>query len=297
VDSGTEFSVTGMGELLELMTEEQLPQNDIKAIFFDVDGTLLGLDGSYSSATKLAIKNIKEKDIKAGIASGRPYFAARHIVYELGLDDLGIFCAGASLYLPSQNRVLSQAELPRKTATTVIACLRTLNVHYEIYTSEHYYIEQNNLDEIRRVHTQHLRCDALDKDFDSVIAESSVIKLLAAVNSRDKFSVLHDLEKRFPSLDFAYAGIAAYPDWLFVSITDPSACREKAFAKMLTFHGIAASQVMSFGDAQSDCVFLKNAGIGVAMGNAGDEVKAIADIVTKPVWDDGIAYALSRLIS
>ena len=60
--------------------------------------------------------------------------------------------------------------------------------------------------------------------------------------------------------------------------------------------GIERSEVMSFGDAQNDLTMIKWAQIGVAMGNAVDEVKAEADYVTGDNNSDGIADALERLV-
>ena len=59
-------------------------------------------------------------------------------------------------------------------------------------------------------------------------------------------------------------------------------------------HGLESSEIMAFGDGDNDIDMLKFAGIGVAMGNAGDAVKAAADYVTASVDDDGIEKALEH---
>lgn len=56
--------------------------------------------------------------------------------------------------------------------------------------------------------------------------------------------------------------------------------------------GWTAEEVMAFGDGENDAEMLKLAGIGVAMGNSADEVKALADYVTGDVDDDGVSQAL-----
>ena len=63
-----------------------------------------------------------------------------------------------------------------------------------------------------------------------------------------------------------------------------------------TVLGIAHAQVISFGDAANDIPMLREAGMGVAMGNAADAVKAAADMVTLSNNDDGIAAALEKLL-
>ena len=58
--------------------------------------------------------------------------------------------------------------------------------------------------------------------------------------------------------------------------------------------GIAPEEIIAFGDAENDLDMLRYAGIGVAMGNADEEVKAVADYVTADVDDDGIEKALKH---
>ena len=59
-------------------------------------------------------------------------------------------------------------------------------------------------------------------------------------------------------------------------------------------NGLKREEIMAFGDGENDIDMLKFAGIGVAMGNASDEVKAAADYVTDSVDADGIAKALKH---
>ena len=53
-------------------------------------------------------------------------------------------------------------------------------------------------------------------------------------------------------------------------------------------------EIMAFGDAENDIDMLEYAGIGIAMGNGDDGVKAVADFVTRDIDEDGIAYALKH---
>ena len=62
--------------------------------------------------------------------------------------------------------------------------------------------------------------------------------------------------------------------------------------KIIEYYGISLHETMAFGDGGNDMAMLRHAGIGVAMGNAGDEVKEAADYVTDSVDDDGVMNAL-----
>ena len=84
-------------------------------------------------------------------------------------------------------------------------------------------------------------------------------------------------------------------DWYF-EFTAPGIDKARALRGALPKLGIDASEVVSFGDGQNDKSMIEWAGIGVAMGNAIDEVKAVAQMVTANNNEDGIAVALDQLL-
>lgn len=282
---------------LEEISEADLPTQPIKLVFFDIDGTLLGLDGTYSQATLREIKRIQALGIHTAVASGRPYFAARYLVEELNLAEAGSFCTGAHLYRPRDNTTVAVNALSTAVCCELLAVLRSSDLHYELYTDTDYYHEHpQRRRTIIDTHAFHLRKPAISCDFDEIICRQPVIKFLAAVDNLAEQEKLFAIERQFPHLQFAYATVAAHPEWLFASIVDQSACKTQAFAVLLAHYQLNAKEVMSFGDAQSDKVFLQKAGLGIAMGNANEDVKLCANYITRAVWDDGVAYALARLI-
>lgn len=282
---------------LEHIADKDLPNTAIKLVYFDIDGTVLNQHGEYPSQLRAAITRIQNLGVKTAVASGRPLFAAQWVVDDLGLDAPGVFCTGAHIYEPRQQRHLLQQFLPVSTLHKLMGAIRDLDFYYELYTAEHFYIERDNAAYIRVTHAQHLRVSPCVKYFDDIIGQEPVIKLLIGANQQAEIDALYVLERSFAEdCIFAYAKLPAYPDWLFASIIDKRADKKVAFNYLLDHHQLSAEQVMSFGDAQSDKQFLQAAGVGVAMGNAADDVQAVARFTTKAVWDNGIAYALQRLI-
>lgn len=285
-----------MSKVLAELGVNDLPETAVKLIFFDIDGTLLDREGGYGAALKSAIRRVQAKGIKTAIASGRPHFAARFLIDDLLLQSPGVFCTGAHVYDPVTHHVLHAATIAKSLVEQLTCEVRRLGIYYELYTENNFYVEREFASEIRNTHAQHLRCHPLFKNFDEVIAAEPIYKLLIGADQTRDAASLQYLETKFPQLIFAYAGLPAHPQWLFASIIDRRADKLAAFNLLLGHHNISAENVMSFGDAQSDMVFIQAAGVGVAMGNATSAVKAVANYVTKPVWEDGIAYALQRLI-
>lgn len=79
---------------------------------------------------------------------------------------------------------------------------------------------------------------------------------------------------------------------LFTDIVPRGGSKQVGMEKLLAHFGIRREECMAFGDGGNDIPMLRYAGIGVAMGNAREEVKAAADYVTSSVDEDGIAMAL-----
>ncbi len=268
---------------------------DIRLAFFDIDGTLLDSRGQIHPQLYSAIAHLKSKGIKTAIASGRPYFAARFLVDELGINDAGMFYTGAHLFDPRSQQTLLEVPLPSADALAVVQAAQRLDLYAEAYTPTGFYLPQHT--EISRVHAAHLRVNPELSDLTSVVMHNNVSKLLVGVNRVTQGDKISLLEQQFPQLIFARAYLAAYPDWQFASVIAGAATKQRAFDFFLDHHQLAAHQVIAFGDAESDMDFLQMAGIGVAMGNANENVKAVADWVTKSADDAGVAYALEQLFS
>ncbi len=270
---------------------DQQFDHPIKLAFFDVDGTLLGLDGAYTSRLAQSISRVQALGVKTAIASGRPKYAARFLIEQLGLTAAGCFCTGAHLDDPKNGRSLAQHSLKSELVERLLIYAQKTKLYAELCFGDDFFVEQRP--EISLLHSEHLRCVPKQvQSLLSVLERGPVLKLLFAVTDQDAHQLLYQMERDFPEAVFAYAKMAAKPDWLFVSVISGEACKRRGFQQLLDYHQVKSEETIAFGDAQSDKIFLELAGVGVAMGNANDDVKAVADIETLPVWDDGVAVVL-----
>lgn len=281
----------------QLLAEvESSVKADIRVAFFDIDGTLLDRDGRYSSNLKNEFARIRALGVRTAIASGRPHFAARFLMQDLGLTDPGVFCTGAQVYAPESGETLLSATMPSDYCLRLLQRLRELPIYYELYGLNDFYIETSYASEVRETHAHHLRRRPQIGPLDVVVNGSGLLKWVLGIRKDEPQDLLGQLENEFPEFAFAYAAFPACPDWRFVNVIARDACKEKAFTWLLDYYDVRPEQVASFGDSHSDEIFLRSAGYGVAMGNASDEVKSVARYVTRNSWEDGVAYALARLI-
>lgn len=282
----------------QLLTEldTSVSKADIRVAFFDIDGTLLDRNGRYSDNLKHQMARIRALGVRTAIASGRPHFAAQFLVDDLGLVDTGVFCTGAQVYSPETGQTLFSAAMRSEDCRRLLLRLRGLPIYYELYGLNDFYIETGYAAEVTEVHAHHLRRQPLRGPLDKVVEEQSLLKWVLGVRKDDEGDLLAQLEREFPQFAFAYAAFPACPEWRFVNVIALEACKKRAFGWLMDYYQVKPEQVASFGDSHSDETFLRLAGYGVAMGNAADEVKAVARFVTRNSWDDGVAYALARLI-
>lgn len=268
-------------------------------IFFDVDGTLLNTQGQYSPGLKQQLLRLHTQGVKLAVASGRPSIAAQFLFDELPLHSAGCFCTGAELYNPQTQQHLQCHSLDKLAVAQLYQQVQRSGLYCEFYTPG-YYTAMPSLDESHRalteIHSQHLRVKPRTQHAAAVLeSQEPVLKLLLGANEQTHGKQLHTLVDDFPQFDFAFAHFLAYPGWLFASVVSSAADKNQGFTQLLDYHQVESKHVMAFGDSHSDVMFLNNAGLGIAMGNARDEIKTQADMATFAADDDGVARTLAML--
>lgn len=268
----------------------------IQVAFFDIDNTLLAANLPPSAATKKQIARIQHLGVQTAVASGRPLFAAQEIIQALNLVAAGSFFNGALIYEPLTETVLHESPLDTAIIDEVIAYCHSHALYLELYCIDGYHVAQDH--PYRAVHKMYLQHEANISNLAATANETAVYKLLTVIDENDPkaMSNLAQLKSQFPQLRFAAGHGSDHPHLHFVSITDMSADKEKVFEQLLCFYDVDAQQVFAIGDSESDRTFIDSAGVGVAMGNASNFVKDVADYHTKTVGEDGVAHALQVLI-
>ncbi len=260
---------------------------------FDIDGTLIGKSGEISERTIRAIAELKERGVKVALASGRPAFAARRYAEILSVNDVSMFFSGSFIENPSTGEVFEAMELSADDLKALTVFAEEKDCQLEFYTAQGFYVRQRN--ELLDIHISYLEHEPL-----GVLAElpggSQVVKVgLMFRSSAHELKAIEDLRASFPDLTILVSYGAADPDIAFVNITHKKATRENAFAMLNQAHGVRPEQVICFGDAEADKPFISLAGMGVAMANAPESVRAVADRVAPDVEEDGVAVVLAEV--
>lgn len=255
----------------------------IKALFFDVDGTLVSFQThNVPQSTCDALRRAREKGVKIFTATGRPRQLLDNIPEVEQLMDGYILATGALCTYGDE--VVRKDVIPEDEVRDVVRFCTELGVPTVVVGTNDIQIVNRN-DEFNHVFRDMLKVkyNKFDVPLDEVIAQG-VLQITPFLTPDEERRLL-------PSLP-GCTSARWYPT--FCDITSAAADKANGICSIAQHLGIDLSETMAFGDGGNDISMLQTVGTGVAMGNALDEVKAHADYVTTDVDNDGVKNALEH---
>ena len=274
---------------------------DIKLIALDLDGTLLNSQKQISGRNLAALEKAAEAGIWIVPSTGRFYKGMPEIVRKLSIVRYVITINGAEVYDAAQDRALYRAEIQPLLADKLYAYMDTLPVIYDCYQNgwgwmdsrqyaqiDDFLEEPHQLDMTKRLRTpvESFRKTMLERNLP--IQKSQMFFRRADLPRREE--ELKRMPELFPELTVSSA---SYNN---IEINSCDAGKGRALRELCRVLEIPVSKAMAFGDEHNDVSMLRDAGVGVAMGNASPEVQAQADLVTSSNDDDGVAAAIERYV-
>jgi Cof subfamily protein (haloacid dehalogenase superfamily) len=250
-----------------------------KAIFFDIDGTLVSFKThSIPASTKKAIYQLKKKGIKVIISTGRAF---RNIDNLEDLEFDGFITANGSCCLDPKGEIIVQYLLSKENLGNLAYFLEEKPFPCTFMTNKGNFISCT--DDLTRSVYQLVNLPTPPVKSVFEIIGHDVFQLSAFINRELETKllthILTDCE-----------GSRWHPS--FVDFNAKNCNKATGMDNFLTYFDIDREHTMVFGDGGNDISILKHAAIGIAMGNANDEVKAAANYVTDSVDEDGISNAL-----
>lgn len=257
----------------------------IKALFFDIDGTLVSfLSHHIPQSTVDAITEAKAKGIRIYIATGRPIQIIDNLSQIEHLVDGYVTTNGAYCFVDrnNQRQEITCHDIPTKDIQTMIDAASAWNASVIMVGTDNIAV-YNYHDIVDEVFGKRIGVTAIDYStpLEEVLAQP-ILQMTPFIDEQQEKLLM-------TSLSDCVSGRWC-PD--FTDITHFNADKGKGIEAMAKHEGLELSEIMAFGDGGNDLSMIKKAGIGVAMGNAGEELKAVADYITTAIDEDGIANAL-----
>jgi Cof subfamily protein (haloacid dehalogenase superfamily) len=250
-----------------------------KIVFLDVDGTITHHeDGTIPESTIEAVKELKNNGLKVVAATGRPLSMCSELE-ELGIDT---FITANGGYAKHQHEIIHSVPMAKDIVKEVMEFAKLEKNGLSFYTEG---FTMNGVAE-EKISTALQETLSLYEypETNSAIHEEDVFLLCLFADDEKVEKYI----KRFPHLTFR----RWHPYVLNVLQEDVS--KSRAILKTLEYFGFHQSEAIAFGDGENDIDMLELAGLGIAMGNGSEKLKAASDFVTKPSGEDGIEFALRK---
>ena len=265
-----------------------------KLLAVDMDGTLLNSDKKISPVTLKKISELSRRGVYVVVSTGRALPEVTFYNDELNFMHYGILISGGMIYDFVNEKPLAvhpvneelilkliDAGLDEKAMIHLLTVDKSIAAEKDIVNMKDFHIEiyQNMFDKIC------VRCD----DFKKYVRENPgvVIKVNLYHRSRESRNRTVERMKNFP-LNLVFA------EGSNVEASPKNISKASGLIELCKVLGIGVEQCVAVGDAPNDFEILQTAGIGVAMGNASDEIKKIADYVTDDNNHDGVAKVIEK---
>lgn len=254
----------------------------MKLLLFDLDGTLLDNNKNISKRTLASLQACREKGILIGVSTSRSEQNSSAFLAELNPD---ILISSGGALVKKDNEYIDKAEISAEETGKLIETARkicgddceitvdTLEKHYWNYK-----IDPKKQDKSWG--------DSIYTDFSDFYQPS--LKICVEIFDIKKAEAL---KAAFPELD-----CLRFSDGFWYKFTKVGVTKESAIQSICSACNITPMDIAAFGDDFADIGMLKLCGLGIAMGNAIEEVKEIADVVIGRNDEDGIAEYLEKEI-
>lgn len=270
-------------------------------IALDLDGTLYTEDKTISEENKKVIREAEKKGIEIVIATGRPFHGIPvEIFREMGIRYV-ISLNGACVHRMQDGVSLYEEQMDTEDACELVRMCLDHPVYFSVFAGEkacvqkdkEYLIDQMGFPEVLYEFIKKTRTYVDNLPEYLRTCGEPVYKIVMNFiplpdGSYQDYDILRDkidADERFAQVDGGGHNM---------EVTKAGVSKGKAFRWLAKELGIPMEETMACGDTENDMEILKAAGIGVAMGNAGEAVKKNADYVTKTNMEDGVAYAIRR---
>ena len=230
----------------------------IKIAFFDVDGTLLRLGHKELSAnTAAALRQLHQNGIILCMATGRCYTGVPHF---------------------DGNDIIFKNPINEHDKYQIISNLKQMNRAIAI-SNEHMIVTNGTDPDLEQYFAFGSEKLKIADNFDE-ISRTDIYQIMCSCQKDEHSQILSGAP---------HSQITAWWDKA-VDIIPLNSGKGNAVAAVLRHYGFSKDEAIAFGDGHNDIEMLEAVGIGVAMGNAKDEVKAKADFVCQSVENDGIYH-------
>lgn len=252
----------------------------IKAVFFDIDGTLVSFKShTVPESARRAIARLREQGVKVFIATGR---LMKHVAIVNDIEVDGYITVNGGYCITSAGEVIFESAFPRATVERVIDLSEQYGFDLNVMTHEDMYVSSMG-ERVQKIASM-INIMPTVADVRAIAATQPVVQMCPYIS--------RELEQEIMPLLPDCVGSR----WIetFMDLNVRGVDKSLGIQQVMNYYGLTMAEAMAFGDGGNDLPMVRDAAVGVAMGNACDELKAVADYITSSVDEDGVSRALEH---
>lgn len=283
------------------MTRQPSHTPQIRLLALDADGTLVDPSGSIQPQVQRAVARAREAGVHVVICTGRRYRTTRPLIDELDLTGPVILHNGVLVKDAQSGQTTADRFLPQELFAPAMEMLRRVSPPL-VYVDRYF-------DDVDLFAEPFDRCHDFQEEY--LAANPEVVEIVDSVSDAPNDAVVmlsvmadgpqllglqRDIEAEFGAsvqtnliMNKNYRGH-------ILEVTRGGTSKWTTLCQQAKELGIAQDEIAAIGDDTNDTEMIANAGIGIAMDNAVDEVKAVANWITESNDRDGVARAIERLL-
>ena len=254
-----------------------------KIVFLDIDGTILPPDHIIVESTKSAVKQLQEKGVIVCIATGRPTIDTVKVAEEIGVNSYITF-NGACVTI--EDKVIYKELLATEDVEQLLSTAKANDHDVLLASTEKNVIipAPNSTKATEYVQHLHMHGSLYNTEED----KKEVLSGTVLLQNHNEATVYDEI----PSIHLVPCNIGGFIAYDFIS---PNINKATAIDKVLKHLNIDQADTIAFGDGMNDKEMLSYVKVGIAMGNAHEDLQKFASFTTTPVTEDGIYNGLKIL--
>lgn len=270
---------------------------EIKLVASDLDGTIIDRKNNIAPENFNTIKKLHEKNIIFVVCTGKSYPVSKTVCKNLGAD-FGIFGNGAQIINLKEKKELARKTLEKKEIDYCIKIAREKNLHIHFYTETAIITEELKYMDLRNY---------ILKDDNSSELKFFIVPTIEEFIEKEKpaiFSIVLTAERPMDDIEIEvnknisvtanlirkkgeYKDFIINKEYEFLNIAPDKINKNRALNYLSQYLNITSDKILAIGDNVNDIEMIKNSGIGIAVSDAYDELKEVADYITKKSVADG----------
>lgn len=268
---------------------------ETKVVFLDVDGTMVNEKGHIPESAKFAISRAQANGHKMVVCSGRSRFQIYDEILNLGFSGI---VGGAGAFVCADGTEIFHAYVDEEHRKSSFDYLESNGFYFCYQANDGIVLNQRSSDGMLKIYRD---AGMSEERMERLVGnmhlteqpwKNEKIEKIIYYNAPFSIEKVHaDMEPYFDAVTISLDGMGDFAGEVGINGIN----KATGMQHYLSYAGVSRENCIAIGDGPNDLQMMKFAGISVAMGNAREEVKKLADMVTDHIDHDGILKAFEAL--